>query len=97
MAVAMPASEVSTARSKYMMRRIGIAKALDRVGTYKQIKVPTEQNFSDYIRGLHWQIGVDKEKREASKAFTQGTKRAPPMAKLLEKPPKVPIPGVDFG
>ncbi len=41
---------------------------------------------------------VPKEKREASKAFTQGTQRIPPMEVLLaDSGQKVPIPGVSFG
>jgi hypothetical protein len=93
MAVKMPGNEVSVSRSKYMLRRLGICKALDRAGVFTSAKVPTDQNFTDFLG--KW---VPKEKREASKAFTQGTRRMPPMEVLLaDSGQKVPIPGVSFG
>ena len=90
MAVLMPSGEVSVARSKYLLRRIGISKAFERANVYKSIKVPTEHNFSDFIG--KW---VEKSKRDASIVWTQGTNQLPPLAVREAKTEKIRIPGVD--
>ena len=85
-----PTDDVSVARLKYLLRRIGIGKALVRAKLYAPGKVPTEENPSDFLGKLVAQAKID-----ASLEWTMGLSRAPSNEELAADPPARRIPGVD--
>ena len=85
-----PTDDVSVARMKYLLRRIGIGKALTRAGLFAPGKVPTAENPADFLGKL-----VGQDKIDASLEWTMGLSRAPSDEALAADPPARRISGVD--